>query len=101
MQTPSKACRRSFSPSFTRTFTRTVSPARNGGISERSHSFCVSANSCIYTDLIFFVDRLGNLTLIPFPRKPLPLLLAPFGYLGVVTGEENIGDLVAPVLGGA
>jgi hypothetical protein len=46
MTTPSNACRRSFSPSFTRTLTRTVSPARNGG-TLRSHSFWVSMNGCI------------------------------------------------------
>ena len=47
MHTPSNACRRSFSPSFTRTFTRSVSPARKAGTSERRYSFWVSMNGCI------------------------------------------------------
>ena len=46
MQTPSKAWRRSLSPSRTRTFTRSVSPERKGGTS-RVHSFWVSMNGCM------------------------------------------------------
>ena len=46
MQTPSNACTRSLSPSFTRTLTRTVSPGRNG-VTVFIHSFCVSINGCI------------------------------------------------------
>ena len=47
MHTPSYAWSRSLSPSFTRTFTRTVSPARNAGRSFFIHSFWVSMNACI------------------------------------------------------
>src|SRR5947207_13288607 len=47
MHTPSNAWRRSLSPSFTRTLTRSVSPARKAGTSVRSHSFWVSINGCI------------------------------------------------------
>ena len=49
MHTPSNAWIRSLSPSFTRTSTRSVSPARNGGRSLRSQVFWVSMNGCIGT----------------------------------------------------
>src|ERR1019366_9564028 len=55
MHTPSKACRRSFSPSLTRTLTRSVSPERKGGM-VFIHSFWVSINGCISASRRYWVE---------------------------------------------
>src|SRR5512133_4400741 len=93
MHTPSNAWIRSFSPSLTRTFTRMVSPAREGGMFVRSHSFWVSMKACICHSgrepgLRRKVFRLGNLVGVEGGVQPRTTATASTQYQGIWYGDQ-------------
>src|SRR3989454_4848190 len=70
MHTPSNACRRSLSPSRTRTITRTVSPGAKAGRSVRSPSRSIALSRCIRSSSF----------LIPGPQVGPPLAGQALGF---------------------
>src|SRR5690349_16971075 len=105
MQTPSKACTRSRSPSTTFTLTFTVSPGRNSGSFAVSFSLATCASS-IFVRVVISVflssrtlvsETLGSLFLINGPeigppqfRRRLGLGMTPGLDLLVVSGEQHL-----------
>src|SRR3954467_11081769 len=100
MQTPSKACTRSRSPSTTFTLTFTVSPGRKSGSLEVSASLATCASSILVKVLmsVFLSSRtFWSLFLIGAPEVGAPQFGRRFGLgvtpgldLFVVSGEQNL-----------
>src|SRR5688572_22925207 len=106
---PSNAWRRSFSPSFTRTMTRTVSPGSKAGMSARRPSLAAAAKRSIVTPSApsrRTVEIPPSLVMIPGPQvgpalagEPLRLFLPPCLDLGMIARPQHLGHLEPPVHG--
>src|SRR3989475_8820329 len=89
MHTPSKARRRSFSPSRTRTITRTVSPGSKGGrlVFNPSRSIALSRSIPLPSIL-----QLRPEIRAPCARQPLSFRRAPRRNPFMVTAQQYVGD---------
>src|SRR3954469_172274 len=111
MQTPSKACTRSRSPSTTFTLTFTVSPGRKSGSLAVSFSLATCASSILVRVLmsVFLSSQtLQSLFLVSAPEIGTPQFRRRFGLgqtpgldLLVVSGEQHLRTLAALPLGGS
>src|SRR5213075_989210 len=95
MHTPSNAWRRSFSPSRTRTITRTVSPAWKAGMFVLSPSRSIARSLCIHAPSSFSVARpqIGP----PFARQAFVLRHSPCRNLVVIAAQQYVRYVQAAI----
>src|SRR5215470_19303871 len=101
MTTPSKIWMRSLSPSRTRTWTLTVSPAfiagRSASCDFSTSSIAPMSQLLQYLQLFFVQSRLGQQIRPPFERAGQRLALPPPPNLRVVPRQQHVGDPKDPL----